>query len=298
MIKQNENLIDRLVRGLIATIFFVGGYYWLSPGVQIIAYVLGVVALGTAISGFCAVYTLLGVNTKTNGSLETRWLVWIFAVAIVVILLGGSYGSSFFTKKIFVEDFNTMNNNYKQTLFNTGQEKRFESTENYEKFAVSFLAFQEKYGAYKPVAIRGDAKFDEDLNKIHNQIVAAKDKVYNGDLKALHFELESIRPAFQEILKRNNFSMIGMALSDFHDAMEVAIEAGDEGKVEAVIAAYTEIDARLRIVEEMENDAEIQAIRKNVEALNLAAKNNQVESLAKLGADLKSSFIKVYLKRN
>lgn len=298
MIIRNENLIDRLTRGLIASLLLVGGYYWLGGLSQVVVYVLGVVALFTAITGFCALYAVLGVNTLTSSVAPKKWLVWLLAVLIVTTVAGGSYGSSFFTKKIFVEDFNAMNNNYKQTLFNTGQDKRTESIANYEKLAVSFPQFQAKYAAYKPVAIRSDAKFDADLEKIHQQIIAAKDKVYNGDLKSLHYELESIRPAFQEILKRDNFSMIGMALSDFHDAMEVAIEGADDKAVDVVTAAYGEADTRLKTVEEMENDAEIQVIRANLEALDSAAKNNQVEALPKLGADLKSSFIKVYLKRN
>ena len=190
-----------------------------------------------------------------------------------------------------------MNNNYKQTLYYTGQDNRTESVANYEKLVSSFSAFQNKYRNYKPVSIRSDIKFNSDLENVGQLILGSKDEIYNGDLKNLHHKLESIRLSFQEILKRNNFSMLGMALSDFHDAMEVAVEAADDKKADLVIGAYPEIDARLKIVEEMANDSEIQGIRASLETLITSAKNNKLDDLPKQGADLKSSFVKVYLKR-
>ena len=298
MFIQNENLTDRLVRGLLAVIFFIVGYYWFGGAVQIIFYVLGIVMVITLATGFCGLYTLLGIDTNKMLPEPSKPLIWSIVTIIVLTLFGGSYASSFFTKKFFVEDFNAMNNNYKQTLFNTGQNKRPESIAAYEKLVTSFAAFQAKYQKYKPAPLKGDKKFDADLQVVAKQINEVKDGVYNGDLPTTHKNLEPIRSEFQEILKRDNFSMIGMALSDFHDAMEVAIEAADDKKADGVIAAYSETDSRLKVVEEMENDAEIQVIRANLETLNTSAKSNKLEDLPKQAADLKSSFIKVYLKRN
>ncbi|MEI8360521.1 MAG: DUF2892 domain-containing protein [bacterium] len=297
MIKQNENLTDRLFRGLLASLLLLGGYYWFGGAVQIIFYVLGAVMLFTAATGFCALYAIFGIDTNKILSEPGKIMIWTLSILILVSLVAGSYASSFFTRKTFVEDFNTMNNNYKQTLFNTGQNKRPESIANYDKLVASFSAFQSKYKAYKPVVIRSDSQFDEDLEKISGQITSAKDGISNGDLPTLHKELEPIRTEFQDILKRNNFSMLGMALSDFHDAMEVSVEAGTAKDANAVIAAYPDVDAKLKIVEEMANDSEIQTIRANLETLTTSAKNNKLEDLPKQGADLKSSFIKVYLKR-
>jgi hypothetical protein len=297
MIKQNENLTDRLLRGLLATLLLVGGYYWFGGVLQIIFYVLGAVLLFTAVTGFCALYTILGVDTKKSFSEPGKLLTWSLVVIILLTLATGSYASSFFTRKMFVEDFNAMNNNYKQTLFNTGQNKRPESVANYDKLVTSFSIFQAKYKTYKPVVIRSDNKFDSDLEKIGGQIATAREGINSGDLPTLHKELEPIRTEFQDILKRNNFSMLGMALSDFHDAMEVSVEAGTAKDANGVIADYPDVDAKLKVVEEMANDSEIQAIRANLELITTSAKNNKLEDLPKQGADLKSSFIKVYLKR-
>ena len=36
-----------------------------------------------------------------------------------------------------------------------------------------------------------------------------------------------LEPIFQDILKRNNFSLLAISLVDFHDVMETVIEAAD-----------------------------------------------------------------------
>ncbi len=297
MIKKNENLVDRLVRGLFASIFLVLGFYWFGGTWQIVLYVLAAVMAITAISGFCALYLIFGINTNKLSAKKNRYLIVTLVALIVIVLSLGSYASNFFSKKLFVEDFNAMNNNYKQTLYYTGQDNRAESIANYEKLVTSFSAFKKKYYAYKPLAIRSDIEFNSDLERINQLIVSSKDEIYNGDLTALHYKLESIRLSFQEILKRNNFSMLGMALSDFHDAMEVAVDAAADKNAAAVIQAYPEIDSRLKVVEEMANDSEIQGIRASLETLFTSAKDNKIDELPKQGADLKSSFVKVYLKR-
>jgi len=265
-----------MLRGLLAVIVLVVAYFWLGGVAQLGLLVMGAILLLTALSGFCALYTIIGVDTNKSLSQPNKLLIWTLAFLILLTLSGGSYASSFLTRKFFVEDFNAMNNNYKQTLFNTGQNKRSESIANYDKLATSFLQFQSKYQVYKPVVIRSDIKFDTDLEKISQQIAAAKTGISTGDLPTLHKELEPIRTEFQDILKRNNFSMLGMALSDFHDVMEVAVEAGSAKDASAVIAAYSDIDAKLKIVEEMANDAEIQTIRANLETLTNSAKNSEL----------------------
>ncbi|MHB8903538.1 MAG: YgaP family membrane protein [Patescibacteria group bacterium] len=297
MIKKNEGALDRLLRVALAEIFFILAWFWFGGVTQIVLYVLSLMMVVTAGMGFCGVYKIFGYSTNKNEKKLSKIVMVVFAIIFLLVAIGGAYASSFFSKKFFIEDFNAMNNNYKQTLYYTGQDNRAESTANYEKLVSSFSVFQKKYNTYKPVAIRSDLKFNSDLEKVGQLITNSKDEIYNGDLKTLHYKLESIRLSFQEILKRNNFSMLGMALSDFHDAMEVAVEAADGKKPDLVISAYPGIDTRLKAVEEMANDSEIQGIRTALETLVTSAKNNNLDSLPKQGADLKSSFIKVYLKR-
>lgn len=117
-----------------------------------------------------------------------------------------------------------MNNNYKQLLFNSGKEKRAESISFYEKLIPAYNKFQEKYTKYQPLILRWDENFTYDIAKVGVMINNVKDGVYEGDLVATHKALELIRPIFQDMFKRNGFSMVAIALVDFHDIMEQTIK--------------------------------------------------------------------------
>lgn len=190
-----------------------------------------------------------------------------------------------------------MNNYYKQTLFNTGQDKRQEAITNYEDLNREYQIFIDKYRAYQPQAVARDANFVSDLAKVEVLIKGLHDEIYTGDLKAAHVKLEEVRPIFQDILKRNGFSMLAVALVDFHDSMEKIIAEADNKNSEGVIGAYADASVKLQAIESEANDVEIQAIRNNLEALLQAAKAGQSEELPAKAAALKSSFIKVYLQR-
>ena len=216
---------------------------------------------------------------------------------LVVVLIGGFYAASFFSKKFFVEDFNAMNKYYKQALFETGQGKRAEAIANYDLLVSSFVDFQQKYSEHQPFALRSDDQFKTDLEKVQTIVAGTKNDVYAGDLKDAHLALEKIRPITQEMFKRNGFSMLAVALVDFHDSMEKVIDGANAKKPTEVIAAYAEANDKLLAVENETNDAEIQAIRNNLEALLKLAQENNIEAMPAKAADLKSSFVKVYLVR-
>jgi hypothetical protein len=216
---------------------------------------------------------------------------------LVVIAILGSYYSAFFTKKFFLDDYSRMNTYYKQTLFYTGQDKRVEAVANYDKLVAEYSIFLSKYTAYHPYAIKSDTQFNADLEKISQVITSLHDAVYTGDLRQSHTSFETVRPIFQDILKRNNFSMLAVTLVDFHDAMEKIIEAADAKDATALLAVYPEVDTKLKAVEEIVNDAEIQDIRTKLEEVVTVAKNGQTDLLSAKAGELKSAFVKVYLKR-
>lgn len=62
MFKVNEGVVDRIIRGVISIALIVGGI--LSSGVlQIVLIAIGAILGITAITGFCGLYALLGINT-------------------------------------------------------------------------------------------------------------------------------------------------------------------------------------------------------------------------------------------
>jgi hypothetical protein len=200
-------------------------------------------------------------------------------------------------KKFFLEDYNRMNQYYKQTLFFTGQNNRTEAMSNYTNLVKEYSVFCQKYSEYHPYVIKGDTKFNTDITTVKDLITSLQNNVTSGDLPATHKEFEALRPIFQDILKRNGFSMLSVNLVDFHDAMEKIIAGADSKDASQVIAVYQEVSDKLKAVEEVANDIEIQTIRQKLEQVVTTAKSENVEILPAQGADLKSSFVKVYLKR-
>ncbi len=60
---KNESMVDRVVRLVLAVVFFYLGAMVLVGVLSVVAYVLGFVMLVTAATGFCALYKLFGINT-------------------------------------------------------------------------------------------------------------------------------------------------------------------------------------------------------------------------------------------
>ncbi|MFA6194330.1 MAG: DUF2892 domain-containing protein [Patescibacteria group bacterium] len=297
MYQKNEGMLDRLIRAILAEAFFLLAWFWLGGAVQIISYVLSFLMALTATMGFCGLYKVLSFKTNKKSLKSPKIIFSVFVVVFLAIAIAGSYYSSFFTRKIFLEDYNLMNNYYKQALFNTGQEKRLESIANYDALAVEYASFSRKYTSYHPQVISRDKNFNSDLMKVSLLITGLRDKVYMGDLKEAHANFEEVRPIFQDILKRNGFSMLAVYLVDFHDSMEKVIAEADNKNPGGVIETYAEANGKLMLVEEAANDDEIKTIRNNLEALLGLAQAGNKEDLSARAAELKSSFVKVYLKR-
>jgi uncharacterized protein YfkK (UPF0435 family) len=190
-----------------------------------------------------------------------------------------------------------MNQSYKQTLFYTGQNKREEAVNNYKNLVDTYGAFYAKYSAYQPYVLSSDIYLVKDLESIKTKIESLNGKVMTGDLAIAHTELEAVRPVFQSILKRSNFSLLTIYLVDFHDAMEKVIESATIKDAQGVLGFYGEVDEKLKAVEAIANDEEIQTIRQKLEQVRTSAQNGAVDVLPAQAAELKSSFVKVYLKR-
>jgi hypothetical protein len=60
---KNESGLDRIVRIILAVAFYILGAYVFTGVLSTIAYVLSAIMIITAITGFCLLYKLLGINT-------------------------------------------------------------------------------------------------------------------------------------------------------------------------------------------------------------------------------------------
>jgi len=296
--QANVYPLDRFVRALFGIFAALLAWFWLPTPWSWLAWVAAAVLIGTALLRFCPLYLPFGFGRGAAKGGGPR-PVWMIAALLVLaaVLAGGSYASNFFSRKIFLEEFNAMNHFYKQTLFLTGKAQRAEALDNYTKLVPAYAAFKDKYTRYRPQALAGDGKLQGDLDTVARMIAAVEPGVRTGDLHQTHLDLEKIRPVFQEMFKRNGFSMLAIALVDFHDAMELMLDAATAKDAAKLVSLYPSVSEKMAAVEADTNDAEIQAIRKNLDTLLATAKEARLDALPAQGDALKTSFVKVYLKR-
>jgi hypothetical protein len=67
MWNQNENMIDRVIRGVIGIALLVGAVIGLVGVWQWVVGLIGVILLATGITGICPGYKVLGVRTGGDG---------------------------------------------------------------------------------------------------------------------------------------------------------------------------------------------------------------------------------------
>ena len=77
----------------------------------------------------------------------------------------------------------------------------------------------------------------------------------------------------------------------------LVLDAANQKDSAKLMALYPQVSDKLKAVEAETNDAEIQDIRKNLDELLTLAKDARNDAMPAKGDVLKSSFVKVYLKR-
>jgi len=294
---KNITSIDRFLRLLLAVLLAQAGFFWLAGTTALVAYALAAILLLTSAIGFCPLYRAMGVGSQRNAAPHGLPIRLAGVALLLAVALGGSYASNFFSRKLFLEEFNAMNHFYKQTLFLTGKGEREKAIANYGELQSAYQKFQDKYTTYQPLALRSDPQLVPDLARVGGMLQAVNEGATTGDLQQTHLALEKVRPVFQELFKRNGFSMLAVTLVDFHDAMELLLDAAHAKDAAKLNALYPQVDEKLKAVEAEAQDEQIQAIRANMDALRDLASAGKQDALSAQAELLKSSFVKVYLQR-
>jgi hypothetical protein len=68
MWNQNENMIDRSIRGIIGIALLIGAFIGLAGVWQWVVGIIGVILLATGITGICPGYKVLGIRTGGEDS--------------------------------------------------------------------------------------------------------------------------------------------------------------------------------------------------------------------------------------
>ena len=295
--KNNIGALDRFIRVILGSILIALGVFWTVSVLQVVLILLGIIFSVTALMGFCPLYLLLKLSTNKSEVKLSGTSAIALPIVLILALVAASLASVYITRKQFLENYNAMNSNYKQALFQTGQKNREEAIKYYTQLQSTYADFSSMYATYRPYAFWNDYQFSADLAGVDSIIKDAAPLVKDGDLTKAHVQLEQVRPIFQEMFKRNGFSLLAMNLVDFHDVMEKLIDDSAKKDSAAVIEHYAEADRLLKAVETELNDTDVQSIRQSLDILLKTAQDGKVDDLAAQAAALKSSFLKVYLIR-
>ena len=217
--KNNIGALDRFIRVILGSILIALGVFWTASILQVVLILLGIIFSVTALMGFCPLYLLLKLSTNKSEVKLSGTSAIALPIVLILALVAASLASVYITRKQFLENYNAMNSNYKQALFQTGQKNREEAIKYYTQLQSTYADFSSMYATYRPYAFWNDYQFSADLAGVDSIIKDAAPLVKDGDLTKAHVQLEQVRPIFQEMFKRNGFSLLAMNLVDFHVVM-------------------------------------------------------------------------------
>jgi hypothetical protein len=296
-VMTNITRTDQVFRTTLGVALALLGYFWLGSPWSLLAYAATAIMFATAAIRYCPIYGIFGRKPIVAAKNPKGILVGLTLISLLALAASGSYASIFLSRKFFLEDFNTMNHFYKQTLFLTGKGQRAEAVANLNNLKPAFAAFTEKYASYRPWNLKGDRQLESDFATVEKVLLDVEPLVTAGDLQQAHLDLEKIRPIWQDMFKRNGFSILAVTLIDFHDAMETVLDAANAKDAAMVAERYAAVSEKLKLVEAEANDDEIKAIRTALDDLAATARSGQIDTLPTKANTLKSSFVKVYLVR-
>jgi len=64
MFKQNESNLDKKIRLVVGVVSLLLAIFMFTGTIQIIVFIVGVLAIVTGLTGFCLLYELFGIKTK------------------------------------------------------------------------------------------------------------------------------------------------------------------------------------------------------------------------------------------
>jgi hypothetical protein len=203
---KNLGTIDRVMRVFLAELCFLAAFFWRTGEWQILLYLVAIVLLVQAATGVCGLYSLLRWNTCEMVKRRNKNLTAIVLVLAVVIAALGGYASAVLTRNMFVQDLQSFQEPYSQTMSSLEKGDKPEALAGWEKMNSSFTAFERKYSSYRPMAIRFDGQLSGDLLNITDLMRGSKEDISQGNLSQAQRDLLQVEVIMEEMKARNGLS--------------------------------------------------------------------------------------------
>lgn len=201
---KNLGLNERLLRAYVAEIFILTAFFWRAGEWQLLLYLVAAMFIIQAASGTCGVYSLLKWDTCGNIKRKSdKRLVYAAVAGMIVIAVVGGYGSAILTRNTFVEDLSGVEEPYHATLNFSTQGRSAQAAEEYGRLSASFSDFQDKYARYRPLAVKFDGRFTDDLQNLSTIISVSGEDIASQNLTRAEATLKSGLPVFSGLKERN-----------------------------------------------------------------------------------------------
>jgi hypothetical protein len=199
---KNLGLMDRLIRVLLAELCVLVAFFWVAEEWQIPLFLIAGVMMLQAATASCGVYTLLGRNSCEKVVRKDKNLMAAFVASALFLATAGSIGSYVMTEDILKEDVGALNESYSLALQSSAEGERDEAIESYADLNGTWMAFVEKYSKYRPMVVRFDDSFPQEMNNISAALFGSKEDIYWGNLSRSHEMLLTAGPDINKMLER------------------------------------------------------------------------------------------------
>jgi len=203
---KNLGTIDRIMRVFLAELCILAAFFWRTGEWQILLYLVAVVLLVQAATGVCGLYNLLRWNTCEMVKRKNKNLTAIVLVLAVIIAVLGGYGSAVLTRNMLIQDLQSFQGPYSQTMSGLEKGEKPEALASWEMMNSSFSAFERKYSNYRPVAVRFDGQFSGDLQNITYHLRGSKEEISQGNLSQAQRDLLQVEAIIEDMKARNGLN--------------------------------------------------------------------------------------------
>jgi hypothetical protein len=203
---KNLGTVDRVIRIFLAELCVLAAFFWRTGEWQILLYLVAVVLLVQAATGVCGLYNLLRWNTCEMVKRKNKNLGPIVLILALFIAVLGGYGSAIITKNMFIQDLQSFQEPYSQTMESLSKGDKADAIASWEKMNSSFSAFETKYSRYRPVAVRYDSRLSGDLGNITTILHGSRDEISQGNLTQARANLLQVEVIVDDMKARNGLS--------------------------------------------------------------------------------------------
>ena len=287
---QNESLLDRLLRVLVAEILIILAYFWLGIVGLILAWIGVALLIFTAIIGYCCIYRLLGLKIYDKKKKPKLWQIVPLLLIIAFLPTIAGYCSVKHTSDRFMRDFDAMDIFMKQSVYDSHIVNRNLLVDDYVQWQKHFERFNDKYSHYRPFIVKYDSRFCDDLRETEAISSELNYLVRRGNLGQANLELKKIDDMWTEMKKRNRISVFDLAVVGFERVAKELVTASSKMDAPTILWLYPRADLKLREIEANSDTPETRALRQALENLLSGAREGRAQDIPGLGADLEDAF--------